>query len=268
MIEHLRPGTHAHSTRIALFDFDGTLSVIRSGWVDVMIPLMVEHLVELKTGESEADLTAIVREFVSRLTGKQTMYQMIELADQITKRGGTPKEPLFYKHQYLDALWERIKDRVEELREGHCSPEKYLVPGSIELLETLKERGMKLYLASGTDEIYMKEEARLLGVTPYFEDRVYGALDDYKAFSKAMLVERILSSAEAKGEEFLGFGDGYVEIEVVKKAGGVAVGVASDEPDCAKIDEWKRSRLIEVGADWIVPSYADMPELTASLFPK
>ena len=114
----------------------------------------------------------------------------------------------------------------------------------------------------------MKEEARLLGVTHYFEDRVYGALDDYKAFSKAMLVERILSSAEAKGEEFLGFGDGYVEIEVVKKAGGVAVGVASDEPDCAKIDEWKRTRLIEVGADWVVPSYANMPELTEALFPK
>jgi len=268
MIEHLRPGTTAERARVVLFDFDGTLSVIRSGWVDVMIPMMVEHLLNLKTGESEADLTAIVREFVSRLTGKQTMYQMIELTDQITKRGGTPKEPLFYKHQYLDLLWEQIKDRVEDLKTGNCSPEKYLVPGSIELLETLKERGLTMYLASGTDEVYMKEEARLLGVTKYFGDRVYGALDDYKAFSKAMLVDRIVNSAEAKGEEFLAFGDGYVEIEVVKKAGGVAVGVASDEPHCAVVDEWKRSRLIEVGADWIVPSYADMSELKTALFPK
>ncbi len=268
MIENLRPGTTAERARVVLFDFDGTISVIRSGWVDVMIPMMVEHLAVLKTGESEADLTAIVRDFVARLTGKQTMYQMIELADQITSRGGTPKDPLEYKHQYMDLLWDRIKDRVEELRNGHCSPEKYLVPGTYALLEALKERGLKLYLASGTDEVYMKEEARLLGVVPYFEDRVYGALDDYKAFSKAILVNRILTSSEAKGEEFLGFGDGYVEIDVVKKAGGVAVGVASDEPDCAKVDEWKRSRLSEVGADWIVPNFSDTAELTQALFPR
>jgi phosphoglycolate phosphatase len=268
MIEHLRPGTTAERARVVLFDFDGTISVIRSGWVDVMIPMMVEHLLDLKTGEKEADLTALVRDFVARLTGKQTMYQMIELADQIAKRGGTPKEALEYKQQYLDLLWERIKDRVEELRKGHCSPEKYLVPGTYALLETLKERGLKMYLASGTDEVYMKEEARLLGVVPYFEDRVYGALDDYKAFSKAILVNRILTSSEAKGEEFLGFGDGYVEIEVVKKAGGVAVGVASDEPECAKVDEWKRNRLAEVGADWIVPNFSNTKELMHALFPE
>ena len=268
MIEHLRPGTTAERARVVLFDFDGTISVIRSGWVDVMIPMMVEHLLNLKTGESEADLTALVRDFVARLTGKQTMYQMIELADQITRRGGTPKDALEYKRQYLDLLWERIKDRVEELRLGRCSPEKYLVPGTYELLETLKERGLKMYLASGTDEAYMKEEARLLGVVPYFEDRVYGALDDYKAFSKAILVNRILTSSEAKGEEFLGFGDGYVEIEVVKKAGGVAVGVASDEPECVKVDEWKRNRLAEVGADWIVPNFSNIKELMQALFPE
>jgi phosphoglycolate phosphatase len=268
MIEHLRPGTTAERARVVLFDFDGTISVIRSGWIDVMIPMMVEHLAVLKTGESEADLAALVRDFVARLTGKQTMYQMIELADQIVKRGGTPKDPLEYKKQYMDALWERIKDRVEELRKGHCSPEKYLVPGTYALLESLKERGLKLYLASGTDEVYMTEEARLLGMAPYFEDRIYGALDDYKAFSKAILVNRILNSSEAKGEEFLGFGDGYVEIDVVKKAGGVAVGVASDEPDCVKVDEWKRGRLAEVGADWIVPNFSDMAELTQALFPR
>ena len=268
MIEHLRPGTTAERARVVLFDFDGTISVIRSGWVDVMIPMMVEHLANLKTGESEADLTALVRDFVARLTGKQTMYQMIELADQIAKRGGAPKDPLEYKNQYLDLLWERIKDRVEELRKGHCSPEKYLVPGTFALLEDLKERGLKMYLASGTDEPYMKEEARLLGVVLYFEDRVYGALDDYKAFSKAILVNRILNSSEAKGEEFLGFGDGYVEIEVVKNAGGVAVGVASDEPDCLKVDEWKRNRLADVGADWIVPNFSNLGELTQALFPR
>jgi phosphoglycolate phosphatase-like HAD superfamily hydrolase len=267
MIEHLNPGAHAARARVALFDFDGTLSLIRSGWVDVMVPMMVEFLVETKSGESEQQLDAIVREFVGQLTGKQTMYQMIELADQIAKRGGTPKEPLEYKRIYLDRLWDQIKDRVADLRDGKCSPEKYLVPGSIALLESLRERGLKMYLASGTDEVYMKEEARLLGVTKYFDGGVFGALDDYKSFSKAILIQRIIGSAEAKGEEFLGFGDGYVEIENVKRVGGVAVGVATDEPDCAKVDEWKRNRLAGVGADFIVPHFLDHGELMTALFP-
>jgi phosphoglycolate phosphatase-like HAD superfamily hydrolase len=139
-----------------------------------------------------------------------------------------------------------------------------MVPGSRALLEALADRGYKMYLASGTDDAYMQEEARLLDVHRYFAG-VHGALDDYKSFSKAILIQRIIASAEFSGEEFLGFGDGYVEIENVKQVGGVAVGVASDEPDCLKVDEWKRKRLIGVGADVIVPNYLELDELFAGL---
>ncbi|HYZ87418.1 MAG TPA: HAD family hydrolase [Bryobacteraceae bacterium] len=266
MIEIVRLGVSAEHTRVALFDFDGTLSTIRSGWMDVMVPMMVELLVETKSGETEEELTEIVRDFVGRLTGKQTMYQMIELAEQITKRGGTPLEPLDYKRMYLDRLWTKIEGRVAELRKGHVSPEKYLVPGSRALLEALKDRGYKMYLASGTDDVYMQEEARLLDVHRYF-DGVHGALDDFKSFSKAILIQKIISSAEFRGDEFLGFGDGYVEIENVKQVGGVAIGVASDEPDCVVVDEWKRERLIGVGADYIVPNYLSLDELFGHLYP-
>jgi len=267
MIEHLRPGVTASRARVALFDFDGTLSTIRSGWMDVMVPMMVEELTALKSGESEAELTEIVREFVGRLTGRQTMYQMIELAEEMKKRGGIPKDPLVYKRRYLDLLWERIKTRVDDLEHARIDPRHYMVPGTIELLEALKARGLKMYLASGTDHVYMKREADLLGVSKYFDGGVFGALDDYKAFSKAILIQQIIAGAEAKGEEFLGFGDGYVEIENVKQVGGVAVGVASDEPECAKVDEWKRDRLAGVGADFIVANYHCHQQLIATLFP-
>jgi hypothetical protein len=76
MIEHLRPGVTAHSARVVLFDFDGTLSTIRSGWVEIMVPMMVEVLADLKTGETEAELTEIVKEYVGRLTGKETISQI------------------------------------------------------------------------------------------------------------------------------------------------------------------------------------------------
>ena len=62
-------------------------------------------------------LRAIVEEFVGRLTGKQTMYQMIALAEEIEKRGGTPLDPLEYKNQYLALLNDQIRDTISELRE-------------------------------------------------------------------------------------------------------------------------------------------------------
>lgn len=266
MLEHLHPDVNAKHARVVLFDFDGTVSLIRSGWMNVMIPMMVELLSEVAGEESEAGIRKVVEEFVWRLTGKQTIYQMIELAEQIRKRGGTPKEALEYKHMYLDRLWTGIRDRIKALKDG-ASPDDYMVPGTRALLEGLKARGLKMYLASGTDESYMKEEARLLDVIKYFDGGVYGALDDYKSFSKAILIQRIIGKAECAGEEFLGFGDGYVEIENIKQVGGVAVGAATDEPECLKVDEWKRNRLAGVGADIIVPNYLETGRLLSVLFP-
>ncbi|MGH9719369.1 MAG: HAD family hydrolase [Bryobacteraceae bacterium] len=265
MLEQLRPAASAAQARVVLFDFDGTISLIRSGWMDVMVPMMVEILLDQKTGETEDQLRTAVEDFVARLTGKQTIYQMIELADQIRSRGGAPHDPLDYKRLYLERLDERIRGRIAELRDGVCA-DKYLVPGTRALLETLRERGLRMYLASGTDESYMQDEARLLDVTRYFDGGVYGALDDYKSFSKKILIRRIIASAECRGDEFLGFGDGYVEIENVKEAGGVAVGVATAEPDCQVVDEWKRRRLAGVGADYIIPNFLCLPELMEKLF--
>jgi len=267
MVENITPGASARNARVVLFDFDGTISLIRSGWMNVMVPMMVEILLDLKTGETEEQLRTEVEDFVWRLTGKETIYQMIALTEAIEKRGGQPLEPLAYKKMYLDRLWTKIESRVEALRKGQADPEEYMVPGSRGLLEELRDRGLKMYLASGTDEIYMKEEARLLGITKYFGGGVYGALDDYKSFSKAILIQRILSTADFEGHQLLGFGDGYVEIEEVKNVGGVAVGVASEEPACTRVDEWKRLRLIGVGADYIVPNFLCRQELCSTLFP-
>ncbi|MEO7142433.1 MAG: HAD family hydrolase, partial [Bryobacteraceae bacterium] len=82
-----------------------------------------------------------------------------------------------------------------------------------------------------------------------------------------ILIRRIIESAAFRGEEFLGFGDGYVEIENVKQVGGITVGVATTEPECVVIDEWKRKRLIGVGADFIVPNYLPHAQLVDALFP-
>jgi len=266
MVERLRTGVSACRARVCLFDFDGTVSLIRSGWMEVMVPMMVEILSDLNSGESEAELRAVVEDFIWRLTGKQTMYQMIALADEISQRGGRPRDPLEYKKMYLERLDARIHGRLEELRRRQVSPDKYLVPGARAMLETLRERGLRLYLASGTDQPCMREEADLLDIARYFEGRIYGALDDYQAFSKKILIERLIATSEFAGGEFLGFGDGYVEIENIKEVGGVAVGVATAEPECQSVDQWKRQRLAGVGADFIIPNFLCRHELVTALF--
>ena len=144
-----------------------------------------------------------------------------------------------------------------------------LVYGSRPLLERLKQRGLKLYLASGTDEPFVKREAALLDLNRYFGEHIYGAKDDYKSFSKKMVIERILQENQISGDQLLAFGDGYVEIENTKEVGGLAVAVASDEANngSGRMDEWKRKRLMGVGADICIPDYRDLDPLLNLLFP-
>jgi len=266
-IEIVRTPIGRRTPRHVLFDFDGTLSLIREGWMEVMVPIMVDVLAATGTDEPRERLAVVARDFITELTGKQTIYQMIRLADVVRKRGGTPEDRSVYKNVYHDRLMERIAGRREALRCGKASPRDMRVPYSLELLDELQRRGAALYLASGTDEKYVIEEVRLLGLDVYFGKHVYGALDDYKAFSKAMVIERILKENRVDGELLLGFGAGYVEIQNVKAVGGLAVAVATDETSrSGKPDPWKRDRLIGAGADLVIPDYREYQPLVAYLW--
>src|SRR6516162_8987317 len=117
-IEVLRPNLPRGQFRSAIFDFDGTLSLIREGWPQIMIPMMVDVLRQTGTNETEEQLSHAVEDFVMRLNGRQTIYQMIQLAEEVRNRGGTPLEPLAYKHRYHDLLMERIRHRIEALESG------------------------------------------------------------------------------------------------------------------------------------------------------
>jgi phosphoglycolate phosphatase len=260
-IEILRPDFPRGEFKAAMFDFDGTLSLVRRNWQAVMIPMMIDVLAETGTSETRDQLHAHVEEFVMRLNGKQTIFQMIHLAEQVRERGGQPREPLEYKHQYHDLLWEQISHRVDGLKDGSINPDDLTVPGSRRLLEQLQARGVTLYLASGTDLKYVQDEVKALELDQFFGPHIYGALDDYNSFSKAMIIDRILADMKVSGHQLLAFGDGYVEIEETRKNGGVAVGVASEEETRQGINEWKRNRLIRAGADIIIGDYRCQDEL-------
>jgi phosphoglycolate phosphatase len=260
-IEIVRPDFPRGQLRAALFDFDGTLSLLRRNWQDVMIPMMVQVLSETGTSETQEELAQAVEEFVMRLNGRQTIYQMIQLAEEVQRRGSKPLEPLAYKHQYHALLWQQVGERVASVASGTVAAAEMRVPDAMELLVDLQEHGITLYLASGTDLSYVRDEVTLLGLDPFFGPHVYGALDDYENFSKQKIIQQMIEETGVAGENIVGFGDGFVEIEEIKKVGGVAVGVASNEDTRTGINSWKRERLIHAGADVIVGDYRDRAEL-------
>ena len=264
MIEIINKIKSGH-IRFAVFDFDGTISLIREGWQQIMIPMMVEILQGTGTNESLEELTRIVRLFVTDLTGKQTIYQMIRLKEEVEKRGGKAEEPLTYKEIYHNRLMERIISRLEGLRNGMIDPVEYVVPGTYQILDLARKYNLRCYLASGTDEKYVLDEAALLKVDGYFE-KLYGAQDDYKNFSKRMVIQQIIAENNLHGDEVVAFGDGFVEIEEMKNVGGIAVGVATNEATREGVDEWKRERLITAGADLIIPDFRGWEELESVLF--
>jgi len=251
--------------RAAIFDFDGTLSLLRRNWQDVMIPMMVDVLEDTGTSETRDQLSEHVEEFVMRLNGRQTIYQMIRLAEEVSLRGGRPLEPLEYKQQYHDLLWRQVGQRVEAVRNGRVPQDEMTVPGSRPLLSELCRLGLPLYLASGTDVGYVRDEADVLGLAEFFGPRIHGALADYKKFSKATIIAKIIEDTGVSGRNILGFGDGFVEIEEIKRVGGLAIGVASNEETREGINDWKRNRLIRAGADLIIGDFRHREELLETI---
>ena len=191
---------------------------------------------------------------------------MIQLSEEIEKRGGTPQDPLAYKDEYNRRLLPVVEERIAGLAAGTLSADPLRVPMSLEFLQSLREIGISCYLASGTDVEFVKNEAGLLGVAEYFDGGIFGALREYKKFSKAMIIQKIITDFQLSGSELLIIGDGYVEIENAKEVGAIAVGVASVEGNRYNMNADKRERLIRAGADIIIPDFREGPQLLNYLF--
>jgi phosphoglycolate phosphatase len=269
MPEIIRPIQIVRPPRFAVIDFDGTLSLIRSGWVEIMVQMMFEVLRPLPgSKESDVDLEAYINNFVLNLNGRPTIYQMDYFVNSAKERGGHPESPEFYTQKFLDALIAKADQRIGALKSGELTTDDLLVPGARALLTDLHRRGVQLTLASGTAVVNVKREAKLLEIDHFFEDRIFGPGEASRDFSKLAVMKQILASSSADGVELLGLGDGFVEIENVKELGGIAIGCATDETHrSGRVEEWKRKRLIQAGADIIVPDYANWHKLTNVLFP-
>ena len=226
-----------------------------------MIPLMVEMICgdHARTPEIEAEVT----EYVDRSTGILTIKQMQWLEEAVRRHGlsqelGTARE---YKRIYNERLLGPVRQRLRRMDGSQAVREGLMIAGAWDFLHGLHERGVSLYLASGTDHVYVAEEAGSLGVTEFFGEQIYGAQDDSEACTKDRTIQHILESHDLRGEELLVVGDGPVEIRQAKARGAVALGLAADEERRQGLNPRKRQRLLAAGADLIVTDFLHHEDL-------
>ncbi len=241
-----------------LFDFDGTVSVIREGWEKVMGPYMIEVLSEARGGEDVADE---VYSYIEKSTGIQTILQMDWLVESVKKAGGEPLDAFEYKAEYNRRLLEVVNERVGRLERGEVTRDDLMVIGARKFVEDLFGKGVRMYVASGTDRDDVRRESAALGVADMFEGRIYGAIGRIEDYSKAQVIKDILVEHEMEGPELAVFGDGPVEIREAKAVGAIAVGVAVDEIERQGWSERKRTRLTDAGADILIPDFSDTTPL-------
>ena len=249
-----------------IFDHDGTISTLRLGWEEVMEPVMIQAVCGNKklSAEMRARVEGAVRELIDKTTGIQTVSQMAQLVKLIRAFGHVPEKEISdaetYKQIYLDALMEKIRQREMDFRCGKTKLADVTMRGAVDFLKALRQRGATLYLASGTDRDAVVAEAKLLGYAELFEGRIYGAERGVKTDAKKRVMQSILKKIGA-GARVMAVGDGMVEMREVKKVGGLALGVASDEVKRHGLNLSKRTRLIRGGADIVIPDFAQQEKL-------
>ncbi len=273
-IELCYPSIPVGQLKHALFDHDGTISTLRQGWEQIMAPVMIKAILGEHYETADAALYRKVHDhildYIDKSTGIQTIVQMEALVEMVKEFGLVPAEKILdkfgYKQIYNDVLMEQVDERIDRFKRGELDINDYTVKGSLEFARALKNKGAKLYLASGTDREDVVAEAAALGYADLFDGRIYGSVGDISKYSKKMVIEQIMTENKLQGPELVVFGDGPVELRECIKREGVAIGVASDEIRRHGLNAEKRTRLIKAGAHVIIPDFAQRNELMKFLF--
>ena len=169
--------------------------------------------------------------------------------------------PEYAKAIYNRALLEMVSLRVRKIERGELEPQDFEIKGARSFLEKLHAAGVKLYLASGTDEGDVKAEAAVMGYEHLFAGGIHGAVGDVKFEAKRVILERIIQGGGLAGSELLVVGDGPVELREGGKRGALRLGIASNELCRHGLDLAKRSRLIRAGADYVISDFSQMNRL-------
>lgn len=238
---------------LAILDFDGTISKLRTGWDVIMRDLFIDMI----PGEHD-DVKQMAEQYIDESAGIPTIRQMGWLADKVVERGGERRTAVWYKQQFAARMMLEVERRKKAILSGEESADKYLVPGSVEFLKALRAAGIPVFLASGTDEADVRSEAAAIGVVDLF-DEIQGADPVADMCAKEETIRRIAKP----GKKMFIAGDGKVEIILGRKVGAVTLGVASwdsyDIPD--GLNPLKEKRLTLANAHALVADYKELDKI-------
>lgn len=248
----------------AIFDHDGTISTLRQGWEKVMESFMMMCILGDKFNSIDDNkynsILKRVKDFINQTTGMQTLIQMQGLLEFVKEYNFVPKNQILnifeYKELYNNLLIKKVSIRRSKLLKNDISVDDLTIKNAIYFLNKLQTAGIKMYLASGTDENDVRSEAALLGYAHLFKGGIFGSVGDINKDSKKIVIETIISEiSKERISNLICFGDGPVEIFETHKAGGITVGVASNEINRKGLNSVKAIRLINAGADIIISDY-------------
>jgi beta-phosphoglucomutase-like phosphatase (HAD superfamily) len=260
-IEIIRPDGLPRRIQAVLFDWDGTLSLLREGWSDIMTEQMIGILDQV--GFPQSRRAAAVESIVVGLNGRPTIVQMQALAGLIRESCRQTVDSAAFLADYQNRLAALTRDRYRAIERGDASPSEWAVRGAHHFLDQLRE-SLPIIVISGTAVEHVYREAELLRLASFID--VWQAPDgDDPAFSKRQVVDRLLVERSMNGSALLAFGDGVVETAEIKRVGGVAVAVASHEPPRHGVNAAKRDQLIRAGADAIIGDYEQFANWLPSL---
>ena len=269
-IEIINPWKENLNIKYAIFDHDGTISTLREGWELIMAPVMIKAILGDKYRDAGVDTYAKVeervKEYIDKTTGIQTLVQMKGLVDIVREFGFVPEKDILdefgYKKIYNRDLLEMVRVRERKYANGELSLEDLTIKNAVPFLKKLYDAGVQLYLASGSDEEDVKEEARIMGYDTLFEGRIYGSVGDVAIEAKRIVLNRILEQiGKDASTQIITFGDGPVEIRETRKRGGLTVGMATNELRRYELNPSKRTRLIKAGADIVIPDFSQYTKL-------
>ncbi len=193
----------------AIFDFDGTLVDSMQFW-----------------------------RFLGRYYLEDRGIEADEESIRVAEENGFSYTAEFYKNKYgFPETTDEIAEGIKKcLRAGYKSFS--LKPGVMFFLKLLKERGVKMCIATGTNKSMAEETAKRLGIRDYFEFII--SCDEVGAWKNNPLVfEKALERLGGNKENTLVFEDSPEAVRTATGAGFKTVGIA-DEFSFSNAGEIKR----------------------------
>lgn len=211
----------------AIFDMDGTLLDSMHVWIDIADKYLISKNLSI-TPEIEEEIAGLMLKdlgeyFIKYFGFKMTVDEIINEVNSLVEN------EYFYKVQ--------------------------IKPGTAELLETLKKRGVSMCVATASDRYLVEAALRRVGILDYFS-AIFTCSEVDANKTSPDIYEHALNHLGTKKYETYVFEDTYTPIRTAKEAGFPVVAIA---------DKWSvgKRELIKKEADFFIdhPSELDINKL-------